>query len=122
MVLDPKVLWSVTREMDDDKAVLAAAELTRFYNLHKLGVHSIVMIPSYWASIVLEGLTEMVEKFPQLKLGSILESKHRLVIHTVPTHRLVENLKYILYNKIDILIMKTIDDLLSREKRPYFLP
>jgi hypothetical protein len=121
MILEPKVMWGITREMDTTESGDDVEKLVDFYNLHRLNGNTAIILPSYWASTVLAHMEKMVDSFPQMRFGSVLEVKNRLRVVTIPSHVKVDTMKVILYNEIDNLILNVVDELLTREKRPFFL-
>jgi len=121
IIVEPYEMRLLAREMKCDLFKQVELALVELHMEHRVNAHNNVMVPKYWCQTVLTGLTDMLDEFPNLKFGSIIEEKNRLRMYTVPTHRPVEKLKVELYNKIDDLVLNTIDSFVKSDMRPFFL-
>jgi len=120
MILDPHELRRLSYEVDTPAGAVFEHKLEELHNKHLINNHHVIMIPQYWCETVFYGLQEMIEEFPQITLGNILQRKNRLVISTIPSTTRIEEMKIRLYCKIDTLILETIENLLQSPRKPFF--
>ena len=112
---------ALARHLDTDDNKEAAASLLKFFRGIAVHRHAQIMIPNYWATTVHNGLLDMVEEFPHMKVSYIREDKFRLKILTIPINRNLENLAIELANKVDDLILNSIDIISKADRKPLWL-
>lgn len=121
MILEPRQMWSLERELETPGGEKDLEVLKDLHKLHRLNEHTGVRIPQYWAKIVLGGVREILLSFPQVRFGGIHENHNRLHLNCIPTHRPLNAIKYRIYNELDDCIINVIDEMLNRRQRPHFL-
>ena len=121
MILDPSELRMLAREMDSPSCEMFEFRLQELYDSRTVNEFNVLLIPRFWSETVFDGLRDMVKEFPNLKFGSIVETSGRLRITTIPATGPIEVMKLKLYNKIDTLVLETIDHLLKGDKKPFFM-
>jgi len=121
MIMDPYELRMLSREMDSPTCEAFELRLKVLHNSHMLHNNNLLLIPKFWCETVFVGFQEMIKEYPNLKFGSVIETKARLRVYTVPSTGSLETMKLKLYNKIDTLVLETIDRLLKGDKKPFFM-
>ena len=119
--MDPHELRMLSLEMDSPECKAFELKLKALHNAHMLHNNNLLLIPKFWCETVLIGFQEMIEEYPNLKVGSIIETKGRLKLYTVPATGSLDKMKLKLYNKVDTLMLETIDRLLKGDKKPFFM-
>ena len=109
MIVDPAELKTMAVNLGNDISKQHAVNLINYHKDHSANDASMVIVPIYWAETILAGLKEMRVEFPHLKFGSILEDKNRLKMFTIPTFKKIIDMRIALCNKIDMLILETVD-------------
>lgn len=121
MIMDPHELRMLSLEMDSPACKVFEFNLKELHGKHMLHNNNLLLIPRFWCEAVLVGFQEMIKEYPNLKVGSIIETKGRLKLYTVPATGPLEMMKLKLYNRIDTLVLETIDRLLKGDKKPFFM-
>jgi len=109
MILDPKHLEKLEDACTDPIENVSRIDLLELYDAHRVNKFTTLNIPDYWVGTIHEGLTDILERFPNIKFGSITSEKNRLKIYTIPTSRAIEKMTNDLYGRIDALIQVAID-------------
>jgi hypothetical protein len=115
-ILSPIDYRKMLLGLDTVDAKLSGQELVEYHSLHRIAASATVLVPNFWAATILAGLQDMKAEFPQMRFGSILESKGKLRLITIPTHRKVEGMVYDLCNEIDDLILDKVNMVLGSSK------
>jgi len=121
MILDPNELRKLAYETRTPAAEVFEHKLEELHNLHIVNNHHLIVIPQFWCETVFYGLQKILEEFPQMTFGSILDVKSKLRVYTIPSLVVVEEMKIKLYNEIDTLILDTVERLSSGTKKPFFM-
>jgi len=121
MILDPQELRRMSYETSTPANEMFEQKLAELHGKYLINNHHVILIPQYWAETVFYGLQEMIEEFPQIAFGSILQHKNKLRMHTIPSVVRIEEMKVELYCKIDALILETVERLLKGTKKPFFM-
>ena len=121
MILDPRQLRFLSREMDSPACEIFESKLQDLHYRNKIDSSNMVLIPRFWSETVFYGIQKMLKELPNLKIGSIVELKNRLRIYTIPTTGRIEVMKIKLYNEIDTLALETIDRLLEGDKKSFLM-
>ncbi len=121
MIMDPRELRMLGHKMNSQAGAAFEQKLIKLHAAHLMNSSSLVIIPQFWCETIFYSIEEMLEEFPQLKLGSILEVKNKLRLYTIPSATILEKMKVELYNKIDTLILDTVGSLLKGSKKPFFM-
>ena len=121
MIMDPHELRMLSLEMSSPTCEVFESKLKALHSAHMLHNNNLLLIPKFWCETVLIGFQEMIEEYPNLKVGSIIETKGRLRLYTVPATGPLDKMKLKLYNKVDTLMLETIDRLLKGDKKPFFM-
>lgn len=121
MILDPHELRKLAYEMRTPANEVFEHKLEELHNGHLVNNHHVILIPQFWCETVFYGLQKILEEFPQMTFGSILDVKSKLRVYTIPSLVRIEEIKIELYNEIDTLILDTIERLLNGTKKPFFM-
>ena len=121
MILSPLQLSSMNRAMKTPATESDLLKLKKFITHFAINEHVVVSIPEYWADTVLGGLTSLKMDHPNVLFASVTEQRGRLRIVTVPAYRAVTHKIIDIYNRVDNLILQTVDRFAKSEKKPFFL-
>lgn len=114
MIFTPDHMEEINIMIEDPVGEDLREDLLLLHETNRINNMSIIDIPDYWVSTVLQGVLRMSRRFPYLKFGSIIRYRNRLRIYTNPISREIEKMKYDLYNEIDNLILSSIDSELEK--------
>ena len=121
MILDPRETRALCREMDSPVAKVFEDRLVKLHSEHIMNSSCTVLIPRFWCETVLTGVEEILEQYPRAVFGSILEMKNRLRVYTIPAAVTIEQIKVELYNRIDTLILESVERIANGAKKPFFM-
>lgn len=120
MILDPQETRALCREMDSPIAKTFEERLVKLHSAHLTSKHCTILIPRFWCEAVFAGVKKILEHHPNATFGSIFELQNRLKIYTIPASVTIEQIKVDLYNKIDTLILESVERLANGAKKPFF--
>ena len=121
MILSPHHMWRLAQAEDDKADDKDIEELQNLHGKHRLDPTVSIKIPKYWVPTILAGMKKMVEEYPNMRFGSIIELQGQLKIYTIPSNYSTEVLKLEIYNAVDELIMDTIEEYAGKGNKPWFL-